>query len=442
MLTIQKRSFGLIEFATFLLFINSMVFIFGIFNSQYFPANPTFLETFSYVANDPPWMPIPEMIKVSPFWGTHYFGDFLIWVGYSYSPDPYTQFLPAQSLPLAISFFKLITSFGVFSGFYLFFVLSLVLPFWVISKYGYQYKFNQKVFLYTAFIPLSAGTIVSLDRGSSHLIVFSLVFISFFNLLQNRSKLAIFYLILAISIKPYILISLLFLIKCKKYREFLQVISFTLIINLFLFYQYPGGILINTAKFIKATFMYQDPVIVGRFTLDNGTSLYAALQQFASILFGAQSTNDFLLGKPYLTFFISLFWLFITVFIVLNKYTPIWLSLFFSFATFQMIVAANGKYAVSWVFIIPFIVFFDFSYFKAMERIKNIKMNNSIILKVILLILVFISTVPTNFMLTTPDGAQFLLRTMLTPLVIFFLGIITIFYIIHLWLHNFSTNKH
>jgi hypothetical protein len=185
--------------------------------------------------------------------------------------------------------------------------------------------------------------------------------------------------------------------------------------------------------------MYQDPSIVARFTFDNGMSLYAALQQFASMLFGAQSTYDFLVGKPYLTLLSSLFWFFITLFIVLNKYTPLWLSMFFSFATFQMIVAANGRYAVSWVFIIPFIIFFDFSYFRSMEIIKNIKMNNSILFKVILLVLVFISTVPTNLTLTTPDGAQFLLRTMLTPIVILFFGIFTTLYLIYTRLINYSS---
>jgi hypothetical protein len=171
-----------------------------------------------YAPNDPGYVASPDLS--SPIFGVHYFGDFLQILSYASIENPYSTDLsfPAPYLPLSILIFKPFVSLNPA----ILMLLIVSLSFFAI---GYSILrvlrgfslFYQITFLFICTL-LTRPFMLSLDRGNIQAIVvgLSILFVIFWQ--EDKTKLAIGFLVIAISLKGYPIFLLIILLREKKFR--------------------------------------------------------------------------------------------------------------------------------------------------------------------------------------------------------------------------------
>jgi hypothetical protein len=406
-----------------MIFISTFLVMVGILSESYYN-DYNFVEKLSWIADDPPWMPIPNLIgEIKPFWGVHYFGDLLIWFGYATHPDPYFSGPPdAQILPLGILIYKMMLSFGLTFGFTSYILLSLVLPYIVFSKFLKDCSLDRKLILYLASVILSAGSIITIDRGGFQLISSSICMLSIYYFYNKENKLGIIYGIIAISLKPYLILPYIIFIFDKKNINLLKLVIFTTSVNLLLFATLPGGIIRNIQSFLLTFIDRVDGVNIPGYAFGNGMSLFGGTEQFLSLIIGNSKVERFFLNHSALIYLISIIWIAIVIKIFRSKNINIYMKLFFAFSTIQMVSPGVGKYGSHWIFIA--IIFLQLISEKI--ALDNSKLIN--ISVVILILNLVVSVIPYTLYFTSADSISFGSRLMLSPLVLFVSAIILIYF--------------
>jgi hypothetical protein len=418
-----------LDVSVILLCLTSFFIVYEILNSHY-TQTPSLIEKMSWIINDPPWMPVPNQIEFfKPFWGGHYFGDFLIWLGYATTPNPYAQHIPAQSLPLGVFFFKFLLLFGVQGSFILWIVLSSLLPLIVIYAIDPSLNFRQKLLIFTASVPLTASFIVAIDRGGIQFVSTSLLLLGFIALFRSKVLLGYLLLIVAVSIKPYLVLPLIYLLARKYYKYFFSTLFFLLISNLIFFiFLLPGSLLSNLSLLLKSMVQYQKSDSAAGYALGNGTSLFGGVEQFFALIIGFSRTEQYFSSRPLFTTFFSLFWIIVVAFIVFNRKTPMWVSFFFCLSLVQLVVASTGKYGANWLFIAIILFKLDPKYLsKIGEGVSVIEFKFSKFFDVMIISSIFLSLLPLTQFITSPDGIGISARTMLSPLSILIVGLVALY---------------
>ena len=146
----------------------------------------------SFRTNDQPWMPPGE--KSVPLIGLHHFGDWTLTVGWAMYENCYQLGnMSCQQTPLGNWILRLLGLFNQNYGlaYFAWTGIAIAIYFQLIRKAFAAQDLLHKTLYFVFFILFTSGNIISLDRGSVHLMTFALLGSSYFNMRDSKKTTAI-----------------------------------------------------------------------------------------------------------------------------------------------------------------------------------------------------------------------------------------------------------
>ena len=203
-------------------------------------------------------------------------------------------------------------------------------------------------------VVLTPAMAMAVDRGALSPIAIGMVGLAFLAARRRRMVLAGAILLLAISLKPYLALVLLYPLMRGYWKFVLQTAAATALINLAALALFPGGFMNSLTGFIKATLRYADSdaaadqaTAVKFVTLDavSGTGSILRVITFWKNIDIASMIKDDYTDWILLPGFIFLV---VLIIILLNRRLPFWIPLTLTLATSTVVFPATPLYTLIW----------------------------------------------------------------------------------------------
>jgi len=289
----------------------------------------------------------------------------------------------------------------------------------VVSKKILKMTFIQKVSIFLIAYPM----LFALDRANIEIFVFLFVglFVYFYFYKSNYILAAIF-LGLAISMKLYPGVFILFFLRDKKFKQLIVLLIVCVLVSFIPLLIFKGGFTVNLRQML-ANMRNFSSSYNGVAGLQHNNTLYGLLcisfYGFA-VIFRNISFSDLtslglyeMLMKPYLILVIILF-LLIVLFIIKTKMRD---SLAYLLLTVCMIIFPNISYDYKLIFIIPALIF----YIKNIENEMPNKFTNAVIILINLLL------IPKDYIVIIADvTSNVLLNSIIFIVIMFLVGYLAI----------------
>ena len=313
------------------------------------------IDTISFRVQDGTWMPA-NIGPSRPLIGLHHFGDFQIWLGYAGIHNPFANFIkyPPQSPPQALWLFKALLKLGfqqvigipkVLLGFW---VLSLLT--WVngsaifLKKIGIQ----KTEFRYLITISvLAAPFIVTFDRGSLQFIVVGAAFLFLHYADKDKNFSASLFFTVAVSLKPYCAILILWPICLRNWRTVWGSLSLSFLLTTFAIWTLPSSFNSALTSFLGA--LSNHVVGPNLSWLSDSVSSPAAVWKIVNLLRFQPLISKFESESQLVLMVIGLTTLASIVIIISSRFSTKQQTLIFLLSTTQLIVPLSGLYTPLWV---------------------------------------------------------------------------------------------
>ena len=313
------------------------------------------IDTISLRVQDGTWMPA-NIGPSRPLIGLHHFGDFQIWLGYAGIHNPFANFIkyPPQSPPQALWLFKALLKLGfqqvigipkVLLGFW---VLSLLT--WVngsaifLKKIGIQ----KTEFRYLITISvLAAPFVVTFDRGSLQFIVLGASLLFFHYSSNKRDFLATLFFTVAVSLKPYCALLILWPICLKNWRAFWGASTLSFLLTIFSIWTLPGSFNSALRSFLSALSNHVAGPNLS--WLSDSVSSPAAVWKFVNLLRFQAIITKFESESQLALLFFGLATLAAIVVIIASRFSSKRQTIILLLSTTQLIVPLSGLYTPLWV---------------------------------------------------------------------------------------------
>jgi len=289
----------------------------------------------------------------------------------------------------------------------------------IISKKVLKFSFIQNISIFFVSYPM----LFALDRANIEIYVFLFVALfTYYYFVKENYILAAIFLGIAISMKLYPGVFLIFFLRDKKFKESLLLLFVCILITIIPLLLFNGGFFTNLNQML-ANMRSFSATYNGIAGLQHNNTLYGLLcisiYGFA-VVFGGISFSeltsfnlDRILIKPYSIFVIILFIL-ITVFIIKSRMRD---QLAYLMLTLVMILFSNISYDYKLIFLIPALVF----YIKQCDSQETKKKSNVIIILVSLLL------IPKDYIVLVGDvTSNVLINTIIIIILLFLIGSMTI----------------
>lgn len=345
-----------IRYQAWIVALSSALMISSIFFLQYTASPYSLISILSWQASDLPWLPTSFASSgfAKPYFGVHHFGDLQIFQGYAFVENPYDSQLaiPAHIPPLGIWLYKLVFLLPSPIPLYVFLISSIGLASLVFGKlYPKQSGFLGLLLGLVGFVVLNAGVVIAIDRGGTQVIAFALGALSLLAAERDRRWRAALLLVLAASLKPYIILLIIYLVFRRKLKIATLASTLLVLLNVALMMTFEGDPVEQWKTLFSSISGYLDPELTATFMISNGTSLAGGLTQLVALIAGSQTATNILTLLPSLPTLISVFTLFLLALTLAAKRLPTWYSLTAVFATMQLASGAAGPYMTAWTFI-------------------------------------------------------------------------------------------
>lgn len=320
-------------------------------------ANPAGNGFFSQKLSGPieDLMPIPpDTAPLEPLVGYHYFSDLQLAVAYGKTANPYLIDYPAQYPPIGILEFRLLGLLGYQASLWLFLLGAIGILGFVGWKLMGELSRSRKLVNLLVLVVLTPAMVMAVDRGALSPIATGMVGLAFLAARRKRLFLAGVLLLLAISLKPYLVLVLLYPLMRGYWKFVVQTAAATALINLIAFALFPGGFMNSLNGFINATLRYADSeaaadqaTTVKFVTLDAVSGVGTLLR---SITFWKNIDVASMIYDDYVGFVLlpGLLFLLALVVILLDKRLPFWIPLTLTLATATVVLPATPLYTLSW----------------------------------------------------------------------------------------------
>lgn len=315
------------------------------------------INQISFTAFDRPWMPNGRVEQ--PILGGHFFGDWMLNIAWAQTPNCYLiQEFPCQTPPLGNIILKIFGYLGFGFGFFSWTLIAFAIYWFVIKKMFRTLSWLLKINIFLVFILITNGNIVSLDRGSPHFMVFALMLISYFFYENGDKKRALFFILIAISIKPQALLCLVYLLSRREYRDLIKVITIAFSVNLFSLALFPGSLLESLKGYLSATRSYTGSPNTLEL-IASSDSIIAIVMRWRELFRSSTSTIEFLSRYQDLLILPGLLWiLIVSLILILSRPTPL-VSIALSLSMFTFVVPASNSYTLGWVSILALLFLRD-----------------------------------------------------------------------------------
>lgn len=400
-LNVDSSGFNFLDMYLKLQILFTSLSFVSVWIAQYFLGTPlNLIEKLSFKVVDPPWL--PSNIQPIPILGNHFFGDWQLDTTWAIDGNnPYiSEVMPSRTPPLGLFFTSFFGLAGIRIGWIIFAVASLALAFKLFhvctTSISGVYKYTLFVFVFL----LNSSVIVSLDRGSSHILAFAAVGLSVYYFRNNHFYYGTAFYVIATAFKPQFIVMLLFLIGLQKVYKILLLLIFPFVLNLFfmiLFYQpfeesflgyLKGSSLLTTGGGNEnAAGIIADSVsIVGFFSrwieARNGIGGSLSWIQNNGLLFGV----------------ISILWLVILILTITFRTVSWNVRVVLILSTASLILPSSGVYTLGWTFVAVFLIILGKE--TSNPKFQKFRMGTDDIFLAVILISTVTPTFFTDFMIS------------------------------------------
>jgi hypothetical protein len=373
----------------------------------------------SFPAGDQPWMPLDSVAR--PIIGNHYFGDFQLPLGYAsnlrHALSPYLSSAIPENYPPFTSIVFVLFSFlplKVSAGVYL--VLSaaiFLVPLWLLLA---PLKVEYRVIFLIPLAILTVPFISFLDRGNDIGIAMGLVAWALWAWRSERWVLCGAFAAAAIAFKGYPAAILIVPLALRRYRFTAFVAGSAVILNLLSLLAFPGGYLKNLRAVPSAMISYK---LNGGATQLASWSLFSLIPKTAGLLVGPSAAHGLLTPNRALLWLPSVLYLVGVYFLIRRRRVPQWCWGPLALASIQLIVPLSFAYATAWAPLSA--IWFAWGHLIEDPVDEPDRRGPGILLALRILVLMGLiaSLVPSTFTLPGPDGFTTPLTEYLSPLFMF-----------------------
>jgi hypothetical protein len=321
---------------------------------NYFPTNINLVQRISFISEDKPWLAgglVPQKIL-----GMHYFGDFQSALAFTIIDNPYlttyldrSNLLPSSKIflyPLAIIPLKV--SFGIYV---LLSIFTLVVAIRKLIKHIERQNVSsftnfQKIVFCLLVFGFSRPFLTDLDRGNFYTFTISLIILSIVYFRENKIKLAATLLVIAVSIKSFLIFPLLPFLPWKKIRFLITLCAVFVLLNFTMALTYSmkaitvlENVYLNQSNYLNANFLGY---------VMNAGSLSSSFSRIIEYIYGTENTISFLEKNLIMFRVLSLIYL---AFALLTAFlsSKFEVKFFFSLSLITFAPPYSGWYAMSWI---------------------------------------------------------------------------------------------
>lgn len=303
------------------------------------------LSQYLWSLADPTWMP-PGQQSI-PILGSHHFGDWQIFIGWAKSENPYLLTpLAFNGLPVLYWLLVPLSSLNLGLTFAIMWGLTITV-FSICFYFGLRYlPIQNRLIISFLLLFLSTGMIWSFTRGSMQGLAIGTTTISIYLYSKNKYLYSGILFAVACSIKPYLLLFLLWPILDKKFKQIgIFVICFG-IVSLLGFYLMDGGFFDTFVGWLTGNSHYSSKD--GAYLMTKGVGLFSLLLYLIGIYNGASEVSSFIGEAPTWVFVLpGAFWILGILYLYLLEKTPKWIILIFLLAASQLVMPASQIYTMA-----------------------------------------------------------------------------------------------
>ena len=361
---------------------------------QYFPGAQPLVERISFKINDPSW--VPDGFEAKPILGEHYFGDFELFYAWAKEANPYTAPYPAQHLPTGQLLLKFFPIFPIEIAYLLYLGISLALLFVGAHVLTQRQRLSSGITRTTIiFGVLSLPTIVDFDRGNTQTIVVSLV-ACFIGLGLNKNyRSALLVLLIAISLKPYLILISLAFIRRSNFGTHLKFLSGFGLVNVALMLVFSPNLVYG---------FYQWAVGMSRYAGESGLgwiahsgSLVGAIYRQFEFFVGFESSFEVLKQSLWVVQLVSIAMVVLALVIWHQEGLPTWIRVAGLFSIISVAQAGSGAYQWVWVGLV--VVFYLHSHYDDHKQFLGSRFE-----RLYLQIVAGLALIPTWILFPSPGG--------------------------------------
>lgn len=327
------------------------------------------ISQYLWTLADPTWMP-PGQQSI-PLLGSHHFGDWQIFIGWAKSENPYLL-TPLSFNGLPVLYWLLVPLSGLNLGLTFVIMWGLTLAVFSICFYfGLRYlPIQNRLVISFLLLFLSTGMIWSFTRGSMQALAIGMTAISIYLYSKNKNLYSGILFAVACSIKPYLLLFLLWPILEKKYKQIgIFAICFG-VVSLLGFYLMNGGFYDTFFGWLTGNSHYASED--GAYLMTKGVGLFSLLLYLIGIYNGAAGVSSFIGEAPNWVFVLpGAIWILGILFLYLRGKTPKWIILIFLLAASQLVMPASQIYTMA------FAAFAVLIFFQNVRKLKEPTSNRT-----------------------------------------------------------------
>ena len=321
------------------------------------------IDAISFRVQDATWLPAnigPSRALI----GLHHFGDFQIWLGYAGIYNPFAGFIkyPPQSPPQALWLFKALLKLGFQQ---VIGIPKVLLGFWVLSfvswAKGSSIFFKEiglqksELRYLMAISALSAPFIVTFDRGSLQFIVVGACLLYSYHASNNRNFWASIFFAIAVSLKPYCAILILWPVCLRNWRAVWGALTLSFLLTIFAIWMLPSSFNAGLRSFLSALSSHVAGPNLS--WLNDSVSSPAAVWKFVNLLRFQPLIGKFESESQLFLMLIGLITLASIMVIIASRFSSKRQTIILLLSTTQLIVPLSGLYTPLWVLaLLPLLV--------------------------------------------------------------------------------------
>jgi hypothetical protein len=314
----------------------------------YFLDGPDPVQRVSFRVDDPSWVPIDY--QQSPIIGDHFFGDLQLLLAWGSETNPYSLDLSATYLPIAHFPLKALSLFPIQFAFVVYLAVSLIVLYFAarltVATFGTpQSRLSTISFL--LFCLLTAPTLIDIDRGNVNTIAIGLTTLYFMFGFKNKLSIGLPLLLLAGSIKPYLLIFTICFINKNTIKTVIGFLVTYLGITLVLFSQISNSIFRGLNDWYIAFSKYGGAE--GVHHMINSGSLVGSISRWAEVFHGQEGSSSFLVNNLLILRTLSGVYILLALAVWFMTFLPNWIRL--GSALSIITVAQPGSAGYQWIWV-------------------------------------------------------------------------------------------
>jgi hypothetical protein len=336
------RTRQVISLLLFGLILSAITFLYQVYKFD----QKDLITTISFRTDDKPWT--AGNFDASPIIGAHYFGDFQFFLASSLQKNPYSGEIGVQYTPIGKYLLLPLSLFQPLTGFVIYILITIILMFisTLILVRNVNSEINKfdviNIFLLTQILTLPFLT--DFDRGNLYSLSIAALCLGIINYLQGKTYPSLFWFLIGIAFKPYLIIVFLIMLNRKTFIQWGKILCGIILVNTVTLITFSGKFIENIYLFINNNLRYGEEWGFGQ--IMHSGSFAGALVRIIEQLKGFEFAKDFTISNLDTLKIFTMISILISYFIWHNINLPFYFR--FLALTSLISLAQPASFAYSW----------------------------------------------------------------------------------------------